>query len=71
MFKVLLPTDFSNTSQNAIVYALEMFKGFEVDFDLLHVIFYEGEEANDLKDLKKNATHEFELLKNKLEKNNI
>lgn len=71
MFKVLLPTDFSNTSQNAIVYALEMFKGFEVDFDLLHVIFYEDEDANELKDLKKNATHEFELLKNKLEKNNI
>ena len=37
MYQILLPTDYSENSRNAIRYALEFFKGQPCTFTLLHV----------------------------------
>ena len=37
MKNILIPTDFSENSWNAVKYALEFFKDTECDFYLLHV----------------------------------
>jgi len=71
MLKVLLPTDFSSTSHNAIVYALNMFDGFDIDIELLHVIFYDGEDEEIIKNFKKTALKQFETLKSDLQKQKI
>lgn len=75
MLKVLLPTDFSPSSYNAVVYALNLFKGFDVEFDLYHVVFYDGENGNDrdLKDHYENAQRQTDHLITELKKdhNNI
>ena len=69
--KVLLPTDFSTTSHNAIVYAFSMFKGLDVEVDLLHVIHDDGEDPVQLKEITSTASHQFELLKDALYKKGI
>ncbi|MDN3724187.1 universal stress protein [Aequorivita sp. SDUM287046] len=37
MMNILIPTDFSDSSHNAMKYALEYFSGVEVNFHMLHV----------------------------------
>ncbi|MCK0131749.1 universal stress protein [Flavobacteriaceae bacterium F08102] len=47
MISILLPTDFSQNSKNAIAYALELFKSQKVEFYLLHAYqneFYDHDE---------------------------
>jgi nucleotide-binding universal stress UspA family protein len=68
MLKILLPTDFSSSSYNAILYALNMLKGFEVEFEVLHVIFQEDEKDGALIELSDHAEKQFALLKSDLVK---
>ena len=55
--KILVPTDFSDTAQNAFRYALMLADKFEADIELLHVIYPEYE-ALDLPVMAAQATKE-------------
>lgn len=63
MFSVLLPTDFSENSMNAIRYALEFFKYQRTEFYIMHAYrneFYDSDELSS----SGNADAVFEELKN-------
>ena len=45
MKKILFPTDFSNTAQNAFVYALKLAEALDAELDLMHVYHITAGEA--------------------------
>lgn len=71
MKHILLPTDFSNNSWNAIQYALQLFKDQECTFHLLHVytpIVYQVQyfeapnaQANLINEIKESSSKQLEI----------
>lgn len=66
MLRVLLPTDFSKASLNAIVYAFKLFEGKQVWYDVLHVIKEEEGGQELLKKCIQEAKLNFEAMKHKV-----
>jgi nucleotide-binding universal stress UspA family protein len=67
MLRVLLPTDFSKASLNAIVYAFKLFEGKQVWFDVLHIIpEHEGEGTENITEQIHEAKLHFEAMKHKV-----
>lgn len=63
MLRVLLPTDFSTSSRNAVKYAFGMFKN-DATYELLNVIYYDNSNPDDafLKDIHKQTHQKFDAL---------
>tara|TARA_R110001606_G_scaffold398846_1_gene579219 strand:- start:1396 stop:2238 length:843 start_codon:yes stop_codon:yes gene_type:complete len=76
MKHILLPTDFSNNSWNAIQYALQLFKDQECTFYLLHVytpIVYQVQyfeapnaQANLINEIKESSTKQLQIQLNRI-----
>jgi nucleotide-binding universal stress UspA family protein len=66
MLRVLLPTDFSKASLNAIVYAFKLFEGKQVWYDVLHVIVHDEDDEKKLKAQTLEARLCFDAMKQKV-----
>ena len=74
--RILLPTDFSDNSWSAIVYALKLYKDVACVFHFLHAIAIESSAVASLsskllKEMKEKALKELLELKDMAEKSNI
>ena len=63
MLRVLLPTDFSNASFNALIYAFRLFEGKQVSYDVLHILPYNEENPELLRKQTLDAKLYFDQMK--------
>jgi len=81
MRKILIPTDFSENAENAIQYAIDLYKNEECEYYILHVFFVIGFATDNImvpeigeiayKSAKKTSEKELKTTLNNLQKNNI
>ena len=81
MRKILIPTDFSKNAENAITYAIKLYKNEECEFFILNVFFVIGFATDNMlvpeigeiayKSAKKTSEEELKATLKNLQKNNI